>query len=113
MKFLFDLFPVQHRNLIDLAFKDWEVVAHSERCFEITGRQWVHHDIVKLWQAIGRPGHVFVFDLQNGQEYYRQKRTLLDRKREIAPDDVLDAQTLQLIEQFRENEPLLEVPAQE
>src|SRR2546428_7286294 len=110
MKFLFDLSKVKHQHLVDLALKDWTVTKHSERCLEVSGRQWTSSDIGRLWQANGRGGHVFVVDLQNGQEYYRQKLSLGERKRQTARDRDLDAQTLQSIVQFQKPANLPEAP---
>ena len=98
---------------MESALKDWTVVKLSERCFSLSGRQWTHTDVCRLWQIIGHKGHVFLFDLQSGQEYYRQKGVPMIYNEQRKPNNALDSQTVLLVDQFLQDALSLESHPQE
>ena len=104
MQFLIDLAEIKHQHLIDEALKDWDFKVHSSRCIEVSGRDWGKSDIARLWQAIGRRGHVFIYDLQNGLERYWHKNSTGEPRRTRARESDLDVCTSKLISQFLDKE---------
>lgn len=102
MRYILDILNVSSPTLIEQALEDWEVVKHSERCFELSGREWERKDMLKLLLALNKGGHVFLFDPHSGQEVYRQKMPQSGRKQQTPPDKDLDVQTLQILTRFQQ-----------
>lgn len=106
MRFLIDLLKIRHPQIVKSALEAWKadggkVTIHSERCFELEGRQWLPIDINRFLVAVSKRGHVFLFDLQTGKESCFQNNPQQVRKTEKVRDDDLDSETLRLIGEFR------------
>ena len=104
MRYIFDLSNNQNQDLVNNALSDWKITRHSPVCFEAVGRKREPIDLARIWVAIGQGGHVFVFDLESGEEYSRRKVAQVAGKSLRVTDDALDIQTLQFLIQFQQSD---------
>lgn len=102
--YLLDFKNITNLARLEECLSDWEIKKISDRIFQISGRDFVNKDMEHLYHAIGVNGHIFVYDYQNQSERFYQRHPK-GRKRWIARDADLDAQTVSLIEQYLANLP--------
>jgi hypothetical protein len=100
-QYLLDFKNITNPSSIQKCLIDWsaDIRKHSERTFELNGRDYNRTDLVRLYQFVGAGGHIFIYDYENGYEFFYQKRPK-GRKLARAKDSDLDIQTLRCISEF-------------
>ena len=97
--YLLDFKNITNASGIQDCLRDWTLTRLSERTFKVIGREYNRTDLIRLYQFIGSNGHIFIYDFENGSEYFWPKHPT-GRRQERAINSDLDTQTLQCITEF-------------
>ena len=89
-------------SMFDWSSSSLTVTKLSDRTFLLSGRPYTSIDFIRVWQAIGSDGHIFIYDYEADDETYRQKRPK-GRKRDIARDADLDSLTVSKLTEIQES----------
>ncbi len=98
--YILDFKNITSPAAIQDCLNEWTVRKLSERTFAIVGREYNKTDLIRLYQWIAADGHIFICDLENGEEVFYQRHPR-GRRQEKAIDADLDTRTLQCISEFQ------------